>query len=387
MKRILTGKATMSCIWPWVTELRCKIRSVPTLILFATLCVVTFGRESAAQEPRNLLLEVPEGRFVGLPIHWSPREVALLESSGQIRLFEAEKVVEHQLLDELFQPQDLLQASLELQAEMGSSYETLVTGPYVICAPVGGAKRWETRFRSLLAGYIRYFEVRGWPIRKPDFPLSIIILPNREDFFRLGNQEIGGKAMASNLAGMYVPRTNRCLLYHIDHGGSSTNWQATEATIVHEAIHQLAYNTGAHERLFEHPLWFVEGLATMFEVPAVYDPTVRVSNIESRVHQEKLDAFKALDLDSDKLGAYLQNLVAGDKLFGSQPEAAYALSWALTYYLIERMPTEYYDLVIRQQARGFQPYTAGDREQDFRSAFQMAPHELAPQVLQLLKLR
>jgi len=334
-----------------------------------------------------MLVDVPAGRYVGLPIHWGARDVALLEPSGKIQVFEAGDVSHHRILEDVFQPHTLQQASLELQAELGSEFETVVAGPYVIGAPIGEAKRWETRFRALLAGYVRYFEVRGWPLRNPDFPLTVIVLPTREDFFRIGSKEVGGQKMASNLAGMYVPRTNRCLLYHISHAKSSTNWEATEATIVHEAVHQLAYNTGAHERLFEHPLWFVEGLATMFEVPAVYDSSVHSSTIEARMHQEKLAAIHALGLDAVRLGAYFQSLIASDDLFRTQPEAAYALSWALTYYLVERMPRQYLDLVASQRSRGFHLYSPGDRELDFRTAFQTTPEQLAPQVMQLLGVR
>lgn len=361
----------------WLTGFRNSFWALLSLLVVdSSVCL--------AQPPKSMLVDVPAGRFVGLPIHWSSRDIALLEPSGQIQVFRTNEVAQHRILDDFFRPQSMQQASLELQAELGPDFETLVAGPYVIGAPKGESQRWESRFRALLAGYARYFEVRGWPIRPPDFPLIVIVLPSRDQFFSMGSKEIGGQKLASNLAGMYVPRTNRCLLYHLSHEESLTNWEATEATIVHEAVHQLAYNTGAHERLFEHPLWFVEGLATMFEVPAVYDSRVQTSNIETRMHLEKLAAIRDLKLDATRLGAYLQSLVSDDDLFATEPELAYTLSWALTFYLVERMPLQYFELVTLQRSRGFQLYGPGDRQMDFRTAFQTTPEQLAPQVLQLL---
>ncbi len=340
-----------------------------------------------SQTPRNLLVDLPEGRIVGLPIHWSKRDAAILEPSGRIRLFDSREVVDQQILGSAFQPWTLEQVNASLQAELGPGFETLVTGPYVIAAPSGEAARWESRFRALLAGYTRYFEVRGWALRKPDFPLSVVVFPNRAEFMRHGSREVGdGRPLVENLVGMYVPRTNRCLLYNIEGDHSATDLAATEANIVHEAIHQLAYNTGIHERLFQHPLWFVEGLATMFEVPAVYDATVRQSSIESRVHPDKRESLEGHVRSAEQLAAYMTSLIADDELFRTQPEIAYATSWALTYYLAERMPQQYFDYVARQRQRGFQPYVAGDRELDFRESFQTTPANVAPQIMQLLRL-
>ena len=340
---------------------------------------------AVAQPPRSMAVDLPGCRLVGLPIHWSTRDAALLESTGRIRVFSSQEVLEHQVLGEYFQPQSLQQAAVQLQAELGNGFETLVTGPYVMAAPRGQAGRWESRFRTLLAGYLRYCEVRGWATRMPDFPLAVIVLPNRDEFRRFSAREIEGRTIQDNLAGMYIPRSNRCLLYQIEDTQSGTDWAATEATIVHEAIHQLAYNTGLHERLFQHPLWFVEGLATMFEVPAVYDASIPRSMLGQRIHAEKLAQLRPLLGDTDRLAAALQELVADDQLYRGQPETAYALGWALTFYLVERMPREYYDYVSLQRQRGFQPYRAGDRQLDFRAAFGGSPEQFAPRIQQLLR--
>ncbi len=354
-------------------------------IVFSLLVLVFSVCTCAAQPPRSLLVEITSGRFVGLPIHWGSQDAALLEPNGNIRIFEQHEVVQHQLLDEYFQPVSVNEARSKLQQELGSNYETVVTGPYILAAPLGQASRWESRFRTLLSGYVRYFETRGLTLRTPDFPLVVVVTPNREEFARFAHRETRGATLGDNLAGMYVPRTNRCILFNLPSGGS-TNWQATEATIVHEAVHQLAYNTGVHERLFEHPLWFVEGLATMFEVPAVYDSTSTRAGTADRFYASRAaEVLKFIDGDPTQLGDLLNFLVANDHLFRSNPHEAYALSWAMTYYLSERMPKQYFEFIALQRQRGFEPYSPENRQLDFRRAFNSSPQQLAPQVLQLIK--
>lgn len=339
----------------------------------------------AAQPPKSLMVDSTVGRYVGLPIHWGHLDAALLETSGRIRLFEQQEILRHQLLDEHFQPVSLSEARTQLQNELGPAYETAVMGPYVIATPIGQASRWESRFRTLLAGYTRYFETRGLKLRKPDFPLVVIVTPDRREFSKFASKESSGVALGANLAGMYVPRSNRCILFNLAVAGS-TDWHATEATIVHEAVHQLAYNTGVHERLFSHPLWFVEGLATMFEVPAVYDDSAARAGTIDRIYLSRAaEVFNLVDHDSASLAQLLDDLISGDHLFRSHPREAYALAWAMTFYLSERMGKQYFDYISLQRQRGFEPYSSENRQLDFRRAFNSSPQQLAPHILQIIK--
>jgi hypothetical protein len=337
-----------------------------------------------AAPPQAMSVDLPSGRLVGLPIHWGSLDAAILQSNGRIQVMDAQDILGHEILPEVFQPQSLQQARIELQAELGERFETLVSGPYVIAAPRGQVDRWDARFKSLFAGYLRFFQSRGWQIMKPDFPLVVIVLHNQQEFLTWASREVQEGRLGDNLAGMYVPRSNRCLLYQVSTAGRATDWRATEETIAHEAIHQLAYNTGIHERLFQHPLWFVEGLATVFEVPSVYELNLQSNNVRTKIHSDKLRIIQGSRLSPEEFAQHFQQLVQGDHLFRTRAPLAYALSWALTFTLIERMPKEYYDYVMRQRQRGFQQYEAGDRELDFRQSFGASPEQLSRHVLQLL---
>ncbi|QDV26224.1 DUF1570 domain-containing protein [Aureliella helgolandensis] len=334
-----------------------------------------------AQAPQVLELETRTATVRGLPIHWTSLEAVILESSGRMHLLDQAVVESYQLQSETFQPQALIAARSELQFQMGRSFETIIAGPYVIAAPRGQAERWRDRFLALLAGYSRYFQVRGTTVRKPDFPLPVIVCRNRQEFLRMSAFE--GDGATGNVVGSYFPRSNRCLLYQLP-GTQGTNWEETEATIVHEAVHQLAYNTGLHERLFANPLWCVEGLACMFETPAVYDLSVSQSSIANRMNPGLARIFREEFQETAILDAAIRDLIVRDDFFRKKPEAAYALAWALTFYLSERLPGEYQKLLRSQTQHGFGEYTAGQRMQDFRAAISMDPRMLAIQMQRLL---
>lgn len=321
-------------------------------------------------------------QYAGLPIHWSDQEAVLLEPTGRMHLLSQSDIASHKLLERSFQPQSTIEAGRLLQKELGTNFEVLIQGPYVVGAPKNRAARWRDRFQSLLAGYTRYFQVRGWPLRQPDFPLVVIVLPDRNAFHRFLARE--SARPASNVVGSYFPASNRCVLYELD-GGMGIDWSETEATIVHEAVHQIAFNTGVHERLAENPLWFVEGFATMFEQPAVYDTRVNHSNVESRMLYNKVQLIQPILREPGALESRLRSMIESDRIFQHDSVSAYTVAWALTFYLSERMPNEFAEYLKLQRKREFGSYSATARSKDFRKAFQIEPAALALQIQRMLQ--
>jgi hypothetical protein len=355
------------------------------LLLLSILFLQTelgIAQSETAGPPLLQLRTQSAEQFVGMPIHWSDFDAVLLEPTGHMHHLSQSDIASHQLLERAFQPQSVIEASRLLQQELGASFEVLIQGPYVVAAPKNRAARWRDRFQSLLAGYIRYFEVRGWPLRQPDFPLAVIVLPDRNAFQRFYARE--SNHLSSNVAGSYFPRSNRCVLYELD-GAVGVDWSETEATIVHEAVHQLAFNTGVHERLAENPLWLVEGFATMFEQPAVYDTRVNHSNLESRMLVSKVQQIQPILREPGALESRLLAMIESDSLFQQEPLPAYTVAWALTFYLSERMPNEFAGYLKLQKKRGFGSYSASSRSRDFRKAFQLDTASLALQIQRLLQ--
>ncbi len=362
--------------------MRCGLLACGLVSVLKPPCAIgQHPSRDSKQPPPSLEVQIPAGRFTGLPIHWSQRQAVLLESSGRFQAFDISQISSYRVLSETYHPQSLPAARSQLAAELGADFETLISGPYVIAAPQGCVKRWERRFTALLAGYRRYFEVRDWPLSQPDFPLCVIVYPDRDAFVQAARQQVD--SLPAQAVGSYFPKSNRCILYPIP-GSKGTDWSQTEATIVHEAIHQLAYNTGAHERLFENPLWFVEGLATMFEIPAVYDTSLSRSGLVDRMHPDMLHQLQPILSDMATLEEHIQQLISGDQLFQSDPLNAYALSWAMSFTLAERMPREFGQYLRLLTAHGFAPYTPGQRQADFRTAFETSPQMLSYQIRRLL---
>jgi hypothetical protein len=348
------------------------------VILTFQLAGISWGQ---GKGPPVMQVDLKNGQqLLGLPIHWSRHEAVLIERSGRLDYMHQVEVSSHQLLSQTFHPWTPTEARNELQRELGSAFEILVQGQYVIAAPTGHAARWRDRLNAVLAGYIRYFEVRGWAIRQPDFPLIAIVFPDRPSFAAYCARE--NQTVAPNVIGSYFPKSNRCVMYERE-SSLGGNWAETESTIVHEAVHQMAYNTGGHERLFENPLWLVEGLASVFEQPAVYDLRTNRSTIESRMHSAKLAFIQPILRDSSALESRLRSLIESDQLFSSDTDLAYALSWAMLFYLSERMPSEFGELLRLQSERGFGHYSAGARAEDFRRAFKMDTVSLALQMQRL----
>ncbi len=352
-----------------------------TLLLWLLVISTSTLAHSVHAQGRPKLLEVqlPGGQESGLPIHWDKEYGLLLKSSGSMIELDIADVRSHRVVQEEFVPQSLTSARSLLQAEMGSNFETATVGPYVLAAPRGNVEHWRERFRVLLAGYSRYFETRGWQLRTPDFPLCVLILPSKADFERYCQQQLG-KSMP-NLMGYYFPKTNRCVLFEVGGGTATTDWSETERTIVHEAVHQLAYNTGVHERLADNPQWVVEGLATMFEEPAVFDTRSASRTVSSRVNQQQLNTLRRLLDDPAVLESQLQVLVTTNELFKRDPQTAYALAWGLTFYLAERMSGQYGSYSQRLARLGkLRAYGAADRARDFSRAFEGDINMIATQM-------
>lgn len=344
-------------------------RLARALTLIGASCIICNAVRAQGEAPPLLEVQLSGRTHAGLPIHWDEQFALLLQPSGNMLNLEMRDVVGHRMLEEPFVPQSLTAARGALQAEMGTGFDTTTVGPYVICAPRGHADRWRERFRVVLAGYHRYFETRGWRLRTPDFPLCVTVLPSKADFDRLCQQQIGHSK--PNLLGCYIPRSNRCVLFEVGGGTPATDWSETERTIVHEAVHQLAYNTGVHERLADTPQWIVEGLATMFEEPAVFDSRASSRAIEARLNAQQMFPLKPLLAEPARLEAALAELVQSNALFSSDAKTAYALSWALTFYLAERMSHQYGNYT-QKMARlpKLQSYGRAERQRDFQRAFE-----------------
>ncbi len=104
--------------------------------------------------------------------------------------------------------------------------------------------------------------------------------------------------------------------------------QRNTSKTVHEACHQLAFNTGIQKRLVDYPLWLTEGIACSFEAEGPAG-----SRGPGIVNYGRADVFKDALKSGDALP--LATLLAPPpaRLDEKQLGLYYAQGWALTHYL------------------------------------------------------
>ncbi|MDO4571397.1 MAG: DUF1570 domain-containing protein [Planctomycetia bacterium] len=230
-----------------------------------------------------------------------------------------------------------------------------------------------------------FWKKLGVDLAEPEFPLVIVIFANMREYHDFADDEMGG--IGTDVIGYYNFMTNRVVCY--DLSGSETyapdraskpfrsviseilsRPQAKKqvATIIHEAVHQLAYNRGIAVRGGDTPLWFNEGIALYFESPN-FSNDYGWRGI-GRVNPFRLPAFH--DFLTRREPGELKIFLTDDSLF-TQAETvgdAYAEAWALTWFLIRSRPKEYAEymrtLAKKKPLVGDSPE---DRLADFEAAF------------------
>ena len=316
--------------------------------------------------PGMISLRIGGQMVEGQPIAWDAKEVHLLGRDGRLWGFSPNEASDWQKTSRRFTPMSISDLRADLLRELGRDFEVTTTTHYVVAHARGQRDRWAERFEGLYREFVTYFGKRGFKVREPEFPLVGIVLRDAEDFRRY-TASLGMPAMPG-LLGFYSLTSNRILVYDIEPTGANEAWCETAATILHEATHQAAFNTGIHSRYTPPPLWVVEGLATLFEAPGVYNAENHRTQAD-RINLGRLKDFRQFVAPQHKT-ALIRSLLADDRLFQTHPGIAYAEAWALTFYLIETQSSKYARYVaLTAQRPPFCDYTSAERTADFTSVF------------------
>lgn len=86
------------------------------------------------------------------------------------------------------------------------------------------------------------------------------------------------------------------------------------------------------------------------ETRGVYDFRAATS-MQSRINRTRLDSFRKLK-KSGKTAGKLLELIQDDRLFEIDPELAYAVSWAISFYLNENRQADYFKYLRKDAGRG-----------------------------------
>jgi hypothetical protein len=113
--------------------------------------------------------------------------------------------------------------------------------------------------------------------------------------------------------------------------------------------------------------------------------TASQRSIVDRIHPQMMKQLQPMFHNPAELEANIEKLLLSDELFRTDPYNAYALGWAMTFTMVERMPREYGTFLQIQAARGFGEYSAGSRRADYQTAFKIPPEMLAQYMQRLLQ--
>ena len=215
-------------------------------------------------------------------------------------------------------------------------------------------------FEQVFRGFYNYWRKQRVRLEEPRFPLVALVFDSKASYLRYAERDIGESAKA--MIGYYNLNTN--LMITFDMTGSDgvlpsgrnasrirTNQviaqiksqpraERTVATIVHEAVHQISYNSGLQVRLADNPRWLSEGLSMFFESP---DFSSTTGWSIGKMNYYNLRGFSSY-MRTRHPGS-LVTLIADDSrlLDGKTAQFAYNESWALTYFLMKTKKREFAD--------------------------------------------
>jgi Protein of unknown function (DUF1570) len=326
-------------------------------LLLAVICVFTTGLLNAG--PPVLEIQMKDSVERGVPVFWGEDRSILLHPDGQITSIPRANMESFRLTEAAFVPATVASMRGVLQKEFGRAYKVVAAGNYVVVAQGNSAEEWIRRFAELESAFFRFFSTRGFPLINPEFPLVAIVLPDQDTFMvyaKNANMEVNVHTL-----GLYSPMTNRMVLFE----QSSSDAISTLSTIQHESTHQLAFNCGVHQRLSDIPIWTAEGLASVFEPPAMLEAAER-SQVARRFNPVRFATWQQMANQPEKVVALLKNLIVSDNAFDINPDQAYALAWALSFYLAERDSDRYVNYMshIAKRQAGV-AYSASSRRRDF----------------------
>ena len=320
-----------------------------------------------AQRP-SVRLTVNGVAVEGTPAAWSDTRLLLLGRDGSLHDIESRDVQQYEVLSTEFQPMTQREMRGQLLRRVWSCIRS-VWNQYVLGSASHGTKRLVgAAVRTALSIIYAPFQCAWNAYSAPEFPLVAIAFKSRSEFVNYANQT--GVQVPGGVVGFYSMLTNRIMLYDVAANSSrGSDSSRNAATILHEATHQIAFNSGVHSRYAAPPRWLAEGLATMFEAPGLWDP-VHYPRLEDRISTDRCAACVKYLKTNGQPNQLAQFISQSDEQFTKDPAAAYAQAWAFSFFLSEKEPARYVQYLAATAARQpFHKYSEVERIQEFTRVF------------------
>jgi len=321
----------------------------------------------AAAVPQQYTVKVEfKGRkYVGRPLVQTARELVLLRRDGRISMLPIQHERTFEVVAQQFQPYPKDQIRHKLQREFGGKYQVSLTRNFVVVHPPGDYQDWAMPFENLYQRFRVYFSSRGFTVGEPDFPMIAVVLRTYREFDKMTSVY---PDFGKNVLGYYSQKSNRIITFDPTNGRQRDRGIEFEETLIHEAVHQTAFNTGVHQRFAGTPKWVLEGLACMFEAKGVHN-SMHYSQLSDRINKDRLAGLKYYYSNKIAHGK-LKEFITNDTYFESNPRLAYAYSWGLTFFLAENYPREFFHFLrMDAERKPFREYGPADRLSAFIEAF------------------
>lgn len=348
-----------------------RVNSIKKALILSLSCamILFVAQEGQGQlEPPRITVEVSYKKkaYLGKPLAWDGREMMLLRRDGKVNVLPVKNDRDYSTVSADFKPYSASEMRRRLQSEFGNKYDVSLTHDFVVVHPPGSPQVWATPFQQLYARFQAYFSTRGFSLKEPEFPMVAIVLRTRGEFDRMLR---AFHDYDPSILGYYSPRSNRIITYDQTEGRSKDKlWLFNAGTILHEATHQTAFNTGLHSRFGPVVRWESEGLAMLFEARGVNN-SQNFPRQEDRIHATRLSQLMKLYQKGEVQGKMAELVVSND-LFRTNAQAAYAISWGMTFYFSEAMPDKYKQFLKNDAARtDFSSYSRKQRSADFAKTF------------------
>ncbi len=358
--------------WHWFLVAFAFVASASSVFGIET---VTVSRDGEQQElSGRILVEAQDG---GL----------LLETPEQIIwTIMPEEIVSRRSDDASFELADRKQLTALTLRDLPPGFNVHNTAHYVICYNTSKAyAQWcGALYERLHRAFLNFWKGHGIELTA-NGPLVAVVFRDKAGYSAYSQPELG--EATNSIIGYYSLKSNRIVSYdltgleqlrapgdrtgtmaHISQMLRRPQAERTVATIIHEATHQIAFNSGLQRRFADNPLWLSEGLAIYFESP----------DLKSRKGWRRIGAVNQFRLR--QMRSYLQkrpagsltSLIVDDQRFRDSRLAhhAYAESWSLCYHLIRTRPQEFKAYLEKiGQKPPLEPTDPEARLAEFKAAF------------------
>jgi len=389
--------STHNCETPWSLCKTARFAKGMLLTVMIELMLALFTAASHADEPAELqrwTVNTESGvrEVTGRRAAVGRDGTVLIEDrAGRLQMFPAKAIQTHVALEEPWVPYTNEELAKELLTRLGPEFTVTETDHYLILANSSEdyaefcgkiLEKVSTEFQKFMVGL-------GVDVKLPERRLPVLIFAAVTEFEAYASQ-LHPEISFADTPGFYTVRDNLVLLQDLTRDRSLRTAAAIRrsladqplqvATMIHEAVHQLAFNTGVQVRMADNPVWFAEGLSLCFEQPSIRTPLLwlRPNLVNARHHAE----FLRISEDS-ALPIPLADLIRQDALFQQTgtAAAAYAESWALVTWLVRERPEQLGKWIERlRQQKPLVPVTAAERSALFVDVFGVRPDELEMQI-------